>query len=177
MIKRFTHWIVLLNMNFANFKLGVWGCAAAITLGGCGGKPAATTAVSGPPHSHEHKPPHGGTPIVLGHEEFHIELVRDAAAGKLTAYVMDAELENYVRSTATAFDVDVVASPDGRGLVFQAIPNSATGEIIGDTAQFEAQADWLKTTASFDAVLRFLPVRAQHYTNVSFNFPKGNDHQ
>ncbi len=164
-------------MNFAKFKLGIWGCAMVIVLGGCGGKPDSTTAASGTPHSHEHKPPHGGTPIVLGHEEFHLELVRDAAAGKLTAYVMDAELENYVRSTATTFDVDVVASPDGHGLVFRAIPNSATGEIVGDTAQFEAQADWLKTTSNFDAVLRSIPVRTKFYTNVSFNFPKGNDHQ
>ena len=31
-------------------------------------------------HQHEHTPPHGGTPVVLGEEEFHLEFVRDAAA-------------------------------------------------------------------------------------------------
>ncbi len=55
------------------------------------------------------------------------------------------------------------------------MPNNATGEKIGDTALFEVQADWLKHTTNFDAVLKQITVRDHTYQNVAFNFPKGND--
>ena len=47
--------------------------------------------------------------------------------------------------------------------------------VDGDTALFEAQADWLKTTGNFDATLKSLPIRGTTFTDVKFNFPKGND--
>ena len=127
------------------------------------------------PAKHEHKPPHGGTPVVLGKEVYHLELVRDAAAGKLTLYVMDGELENFVRVAASS--VEIVATVAGKPapLVFQPIANPATGEKLGDTSQFEATADWLKTTAAFDAVLTKIEVRGTSFAAVAFNFPKGND--
>jgi len=55
------------------------------------------------------------------------------------------------------------------------VANAATGETVGDTALFEAQAEWLKTNASFDAAINELQVRGNTYANVRFNFPKGND--
>jgi len=146
--------------------------ALAVALNGCGKHPDQAAAT---PHKHEHKPPHGGTPVVLGHEEFHVEFVRDTAAGKLTAFVMDGELENFVRVSAASFVIRLNTPRSEKSLVFQAVPNSASGETVGDTSQFEAQADWLKTTPTFDAVLLALTVRALTYTNVAFNFPKGND--
>ncbi len=135
--------------------------------------PAAAKAAT--PAKHEHKPPHGGTPVVLGEEVYHLELVRDAAAGKLTLYVMDGELENFVRIAAPS--VGIVATISGKSvpLLFQPIANSATGEKTGDTSQFEVTADWLKTTATFDAVLTKIEVRGTAFSAVAFNFPKGND--
>jgi len=146
----------------------------AAALSGCGEKsdPAIT---DDKPNRHEHRPPHGGAPVVLGHEEYHLELNLDAAAGKLTAYVMDGELEKFVRIAAPSFTVEVTAPRPEPPLVFRAIANPATGESVGDTSQFEAQAGWLKAASNFDAVLTSLTVRAKIYTNVSFNFPKGND--
>lgn len=126
-------------------------------------------------HKHEHKPPHHGTPIVLGKEEYHVELVLDAAAGRLQAYIMDGELENFVRLPAQSFEVAARLAGKEEVLTFKAIANNATGEKVGDTALFEAQADWLKTNAAFDAVLRQLTVRGTTYEKVTFNFPKGND--
>lgn len=128
------------------------------------------------PHKHEHKPPHGGTPVVLGHEEYHVELVLDAVGGTLTGFVMDGELENFVRISAPSFVIRLNSPRPEKSLVFQAVPNLSTGETVGDTSQFEAHADWLKTTPTFDAVLPLLTVRTKTYTNVVFNFPKGNDH-
>ena len=130
--------------SFALFLL------VAAVLTGCGEPSKPATAA---PHKHEHKPPHGGTPVVLGDEEFHLELVADVPEGRLTAFVMDGELENFVRVPATSFTVVVPAPPPERRLVFKAVGNPASGETVGDTAQFEAQADWLKTASNFDAVL------------------------
>ncbi len=146
---------------------------AAAFLAGCD-KPVPSGA-GAPPPKHEHVPPHGGTPVELGKEEFHIELVRDAAAGKLTAYVMDGELETFVRIAGPSLEL-VAALPGGpEKLLLRAVPNPATGETVGDTAQFEAEAPWIKDRAVFDAAFPLLKIRGRSFTNVQFNFPKGND--
>jgi hypothetical protein len=145
---------------------------AAITAG-CSRTPA--TAASGQPHKHEHHPPHGGTPVVLGDEAYHIELVRDAGAGTLQAYVLDGEMENFVRSAAPSIEIDGSAGGAPRTLVLSAVANPATGETAGDTSLFQAQADWLKATGEFDAVIRSVTIRGTTFTGVKFNFPKGND--
>jgi hypothetical protein len=125
------------------------------------------------PQKHEHKPPHGGTPVVLGDEEYHIELVLDAATGKMLAYVFDGELENFVRIANETFQVEIKTPPGP--LVFKAVPNTATGETVGNTSLFEVQSDWLKANPNFDAVLKTVTVKGKKYENIPFNFPKGND--
>jgi hypothetical protein len=136
---------------------------------------AASTAVTAVA-KHEHHAPHGGTPVVLGDEAYHLELVRDATNGKLQAFVLDGEMENFVRCAATSFEMTAMVDGSSRVLTFQAIADSATGEKIGDTALFETSADWLKTTARFDGILISLTVRGTAFEGVKFNFPQGNDH-
>ena len=126
-------------------------------------------------HKHEHHPPHHGTPVVLGDEEYHVELVLDATAGKLQAFVLDGELENFIRITPESFDIAAKIAGRDETLTLKAVANSATGETVGDTSLFETQADWLKTTPVFDAAIKEINVRGESYTNVVFNFPKGND--
>lgn len=125
-------------------------------------------------HSHAHTAPHGGTAVVLGDEAYHLEFVRDAGTGTLTAYILDAHMENFIRTDVPVFEVTAIIDGEPRSLVFRAVANAATGETIGDTSQFEAQADWLKTNASFDATLKSLPIRGQAFETVAFNFPAGN---
>jgi hypothetical protein len=146
-----------------------------VLAAGCGRKSAPATGSAEPVHQHEHHPPHGGTPVVLGDEAFHLELVLDASTGKLSAYVLDSELENFIRTSLPGFTVVATVGGAPHTLTLQAVPNPATGEKIGDTSLFEAQADWLKTTAEFDAVLPAITVRGSTFTDVKFNFPKGND--
>lgn len=126
-------------------------------------------------HKHAHVPPHGGTAVELGEEAAHIEFVRDATAGKLQAYVLDGELEQFIRVPAESFEV--IAKVDGREetLRFQAVASAATGEKVGDTSQFEASAEWLKATAKFEAVLKKLEVRGRVFEGVTFKFPEGNE--
>jgi hypothetical protein len=127
-------------------------------------------------HHHEHHPPHQGTPVVLGDEEYHIEFVLHPASGQLQAFVMDGELENFVRIRMEAFDA-AVKRTDGREdvLRFRALASRATGETIGDTSAFEAQAEWLRTNATFNGSIKQIVVRDRPYLNVQFNFPKGNE--
>jgi hypothetical protein len=143
-------------------------------LAGCERQSSNAPQQTGAPR-HEHKPPHHGTPVVLGKEEYHVEMVLDASAGRLQAYILDGELENFVRVPMESFAVSALLSGKQEVLTFKAIGNNATGEKVGDTALFEAQADWLKTNAAFDGVLRQITVRGTTYENVAFNFPKGND--
>ena len=132
-------------------------------------------ATSAPAAKHEHHPPHGGTSIVLGAEIYHLELVRDAATGKLSVYVLDGELEDFIRVAAPSLEIVATVGGVKQTLTLQPIANSATGEKIGDTALFEATTDWIKTTENFDGVLTALEIRGNKFTAVAFNLPKGND--
>ena len=126
--------------------------------------------------AHHHDPPHGGTAVTLGDEEGHVEFVRDAAAGKLTAYLLKPHMTGFWRTSATQFEAVAKVGDKTETLVFKAVANAATGETVGDTAQFETQADWLKTTDKFDATLMELNLNlpGKTFKAVAFNFPKGN---
>ena len=137
-------------------------------LAGCGEQATTPVADSGGSLHHD-TPPHGGIPVPLG-EDYKLELVFDAPAGKLDAYVFDGEFENFVRIAAESFAVTARRPGHEETLSFKAVPNSATGETLGDTSMFEANADWLKTQTSFTGVLPQLTVRGTTFSNVAFNF-------
>ncbi|HZQ48218.1 MAG TPA: hypothetical protein VFC07_14475 [Verrucomicrobiae bacterium] len=147
--------------------------SAALLLTACG--PQTPTAPPPAAHKHEHHPPHGGTPVVLGDEQYHVEFVLDKMTGIMNAYVLDGEMENFVRIAMESFDVTAQLPDGAKKLAFHAVASNATGETVGATSKFEAQADWLKTATNFDAVLKSLNVRGTVFENVAFNFPKGND--
>ena len=149
--------------------------AVAAFLSACSKSPEAGAPKAGAVHKHEHHPPHGGAPVELGEEENHVELVRDAASGKLQAFVLDGELENFVRIAAPSLEITAQVSGHETNLVLLAVANNATGEKVGDTSLFEGQADWLKTTPEFDGVLKSITVHGKTYSNLKFNFPKGSD--
>jgi len=140
---------------------------------GCGRESAGRGSSSG--HGHVHVAPHGGTAVILGNEIYHLELVRDPAAGKLQAYVMDGHLADFIRIPAGSFEIAARFGGREEILTFKPVANPATGETVGNTSLFEAGADWLKTNADFDGVLRELTIRGSRFENVEFNFPKGNE--
>jgi hypothetical protein len=127
------------------------------------------------PAKHEHHPPHGGTPVVLGAEIYHLEFVLDSASGQLSAYVLDGEMENFIRIAAPSFEVVATVGGVKQTLFFSAVANYATGEKTGDTSLFATSADWLKTTGTFDATITQIEIRGTTFSDVKFNFPKGND--
>jgi hypothetical protein len=127
-------------------------------------------------HSHhDHQPPHGGTPVELGAHQYHLEFVHDAAAGVLKSYVLDGELEFFVRIPAASIEVAAQVGGQEELLTFRAIANNATGETVGNTSQFEAQAEWLQRHSNFVATVKAITIKGRTFTNVTFNFPGGKD--
>lgn len=142
---------------------------ASVGLPGCG-RPAAPPPETALPD----QPPHGGTAIGLGDGIYRIELVRDAGAGRIEAYILDDEMETFIRISDPSFEVIATVGGQKRPLIFQAVANPATGERVGATSEFSAAADWLRTADQFDGVITRLEVRSHVYSGVAFNFPKGN---
>lgn len=158
--------------------INILGCLAlAALLAGCGQKAPSDIAALPPsaPAKHHHDPPHGGTGVELGEEDFHLEFLRDGATGRMRVYVLSAHMEGFVRLPLESFEVAATVGGKQETLVFKAVANTATGETVGDSAQFETQADWLKETKTFDAVLKEITIRGKSYKSVKFNFPRGND--
>jgi hypothetical protein len=147
---------------------------AAALAAGCSKAPEVPPDTAGP-RIHHHHPPHGGTVVVLGEEEFHIELVMDETGSKLQAYILDSELENFVRSSSTSLAIAATIAGKTHDLVLAAVPNAETGETVGDTSLFETEIDGMKATPRFDGVLKSIAIRGTTYSDVKFNFPKGNE--
>jgi hypothetical protein len=145
---------------------------AAAFLGAC----SRTQVPDVPPvRQHHHHAPHGGTAVVLGDGEYHLELVLDPAEGSLQAYVMDDEMENFVRSASPSIEVEAKVAGKVVEVVLLAVPNPETGETVGDTALFEGRADGLRKAVTFEATIRGLTVRGKPLGEVTVGFPKGND--
>ena len=165
-----------IHMRTCHAPISIFALIASLVLfAGCGRPQPAAETPAAVPHAHEHKAPHDGTPVVLGDEVYHLELVRDAVTGTLQAYVLDGEMENFIRVTAPDLTIATQINGAPQALVLRAIASGATGETIGNTALFEGQADWLKTTPEFDGTLKTFTIRGTTFTDVKFNFPKGND--
>jgi hypothetical protein len=125
--------------------------------------------------AHDHTAPHGGTLIEIGEHAYNVELLRDAATGKLTAWILDAHAENFIRIKAPS--LELVAMPGGKftPLTLAAVANPATNEKVGDTSQFEAQADWLKTAGSFAGIFT-VEINGTVYKDVAYALGTAADH-
>ncbi len=122
-------------------------------------------------HQHVHTAPHGGTLIEIGEHAYNLELLRDASTGKLTAWILDGHAENFVRIKSQT--LELIAMPSGKftPLTLQAVANLSTGETVGDTSQFEIQADWLKTTVNFSGIFT-LEIKGIKFEKVEFHLEK-----
>lgn len=120
---------------------------------------------------HAHTAPHGGTLVELGDHAFNVELLHDPATGKLTVWILDAHAENFVRITSPT--IELVAMPGGKftPLTLAAVANPATGETVGNTSQFEIQADWLKTAGAFSGIVT-VEIKGTKFEKVAFALPK-----
>jgi hypothetical protein len=135
-----------------------------LLLVACGRKEPAPAAQSG---GHVHTAPHGGTLIEVGDHAYNLELLRDPASGKLTVWVLDGHAENFVRIKAAAIEATAAVGGEKKSLSLKAVANAATGETVGDTSQFEAQADWLKGTAAIEVTVPSVEIKGRRFERLS----------
>ena len=128
--------------------------------------------------AHEHHPPHQGVLIVLGEEFAHLELVLDNTSGTLSAYSLDGEAENAVPlvQPQIVFKITPKNGTPVFDLTLKAVENPLTGETVGNTSEFKAQTDALKSLMKFAGVITAVSTKGEDFKNVSFDFPEGNDH-
>ena len=117
-------------------------------------------------------PPHGGTPVAVGKHKYNLEFVRDADAGAMQAYLMDAHFEKFVSVPETNFTL--LAKIEGREeraefRQLPAIPPSPNGS----SYQFAARGEWIKMATNFEAVIPTITLKGRTYTNIAFRFPEG----
>jgi hypothetical protein len=117
---------------------------------------------------HVHVAPHGGTLVPLGEHTYNLEFVRDAAAGRLSLYVLDGHAEDFIRIKAATLEATLGTGGEQRPVTFNAVANSATGESVGNTAQFDATADTLKASTPVRGTLSAIDIRGTTFKAISF---------
>ena len=125
---------------------------------------------------HAHEAPHGGTLVLLGKHGsgFHLEVIL-SKEGLLDLYVLDGEVEEFVRIPQEQLDLQV-KTKDTKNQVIHllAVADSTTGESTGNTSHFQVQTE-MKDVESFDAVLSSVTIKGTAYEKVSFRYPDGNE--
>ncbi|MCF7764997.1 MAG: hypothetical protein K9N62_15115 [Verrucomicrobia bacterium] len=134
-------------------------------------------------HDHDHSnqtanhaPPHGGTPVVIAEDKFHLELVLDNEASMIQAYVLDGHLEDYVQVPETGFEMTAASAGESKSLEFKRVVDPSTGTVAEKSALFEARGEWLKSTKEFEGNIATITLGGNTFTNVSFPFPMGTKH-
>lgn len=122
---------------------------------------------------HSHEPKNGGQLVEVGKHQFNFEILTDAAAGKMTAWVLDAHAEGYVRIPAPSLQVQAKVDGQDKVLVLAAVANAASGEKVGDTSQFEGTAEWLKTAKGFSGKIVGVTLGGQNFGDVAFEVKAG----
>jgi hypothetical protein len=128
--------------------------------------------------AHEHKAPHGGCLIEIGEEFAHVELLLDAASGKLTAYILDGEAEKAVRIRQKELKLTfekVEGKASELKVELKSVANVLTGEAEGDSSQFEGASDALKGVKLFHAAIDKIEIRGQKAKDIAFAYPAGNE--
>ena len=142
---------------------------------GCGRRDAGPADPGAAPPSHEehvHVAPHGGTLVQLGDHAFNLEWVREPGSDLLTAYVLDAHAENFLRLPARSFSVALSGpSPGATVLTLQAVADSRTGETAGDTSRFEVRSPAVRAPGPLDCRLGEIEIRGYRYADVRFRIP------
>jgi hypothetical protein len=151
-------------------------------------------------HHHAEKGPHGGALVAIGHDDAHLEIVLDEATGKVTAYVLDGAAEKPVaikqKNLQLAItleeghhhDHDGDDKKEGEGKddahKKDEVPEDALQLLLaavspgddGSSSEFAGQLDQLKGADEFDAALTAIKIGDKEFTGVTFNYPKGNEH-
>ena len=120
-------------------------------------------------HGHYHAAPHGGSLAMLGNHFAQLELVAGQNPGEWSIYVLDGGAERFVRIELS----QIFVTMDGQDVVFQAVANAATGESVGDTAQFSGSVESLGKDNQFPVIIKEIVVNRQPFLMIEFDYPEG----
>lgn len=134
---------------------------------GCG-RPHDHAAEPGHAHTHQHAAPHGGMLVEVGDHQFNVELVHDAGTGTLTLYTLDAHAENFVRTAMPVIELSLTAGSQTHTLSLLPVANPATGETVGATSQYQAEAAWLKGATGLTGTITRLDFNGAEFIQIPF---------
>lgn len=113
---------------------------------------------------------------MIAEDKFHLELVLDASAARMQAFVLDGHLESYVALTETNFLLLAKADGKDQQLTFHRAAEPVSGKVPEKSSLFEATAEWLKGAKEFEGNIPTITLNGSTFTNISFSFPKGSKH-
>lgn len=160
------------------FKKSFLNFAALMLLASCGVENDRSDAsnhnnrAKSPHQKHRHVPPHGGAPVVLGEELYHLEFVLDETSALLHCYVLDGHMENFIRIQAARLVLEVEPN---KTVVLTPVVRRATGESVGNASHFSARLNWDKERKHFAATLKEITIQGNRFENVAFRYPEGNE--
>ena len=141
---------------------------------GCGRSEPHPPLDSAAGHGHVHTAKYGGVLVEVGEHQFNLEVLVDPAVGKLTLWTLDAHAESYVRIATKSVElVAKVGEGSEQPLVVEAVANPATGEVAGNSAQFEGRADWLKGAKDVEGRIKSITLGTKTFTDLKFDWPHG----
>jgi hypothetical protein len=136
-------------------------------------------------HVHGKAGPHKGTIVVVAGHQVHVELVLDQAEGKLTAYVLNDEIEKPLAIKQDKLVIGFVpkGAPAAEGAKTEELTDSEEITLTavsptaeGEATEFTGQSDKLKGVAKFDGLVTAVTFNGKEYKDVKFEFPEGNEH-
>jgi len=151
-------------------------------------------------HHHAEKGPHGGALVAIGQDDAHLEIVLDAEAGTLTAYVLDGHAEKPFPIKQKNLQLAITLEHDHDEHAHDEHGHDADDEKKGDdekrdesepfplmlaavspgedgkAAEFSGQSDELKGAHEFEAALTSITIGDSQFKGVPFKFPEGNEH-
>lgn len=126
-----------------------------------------------PSHGHAHHAPHGGALTMLGNHAFQLELLAKPERGRLELYVLDGGAEHFVRIGSETLEGVARAGGQDWKLVFKAVGSEATGEAVGDTSYFVAEAPAVAKLPKFEVYFDQLDIRGRVFESETLPYPEG----
>lgn len=155
-----------------NWIHGSFALLAFLFFVGCSGEQGHNHS-EGHSHGHAHHAPHGGALTMLGNHAFQLELLPNPEEGRLGLYVLDGGAENFVRVANEGFEGVARFGGEEWTLRFTAVANAATGESVGDSSYFVAEAEAVSKLPKFDLTFAKLEIRGQVFESVTLPYPEG----
>ena len=144
---------------------------AVLSLAACGGDGPGDAQEPEPAVArHDHQPQRGGRLVEIGEHVAQVEIVHDARAGTLTAYVMDGHAGRAVRLSAESLPVRIEVGGEEFTFDLKPVADPLTGETVGDTSRFEIRADLLERLRGFSGVVVELKVFDRVFRDVAFTY-------